>query len=59
LAQVGQESTFEGKAKSQLDRILNMTGFWTTKNSAAKAWPSDPSSPHCWGLEVTEKLPQG
>ena len=27
MAQVGQESTFEGKAKSQLDRILNNKEF--------------------------------
>ena len=36
-----------------------LTVFPNARNSEAKAWPSDPSCPHCWGLEVTEKLPQG
>ena len=36
-----------------------LTGFSNAKNSGAKAWPSDPPCPHCWGLKVTEKLPQG
>ncbi len=40
-------------------RKAGLTGNLNAEFSATKVWPSDPPSPHCWGLEVTEKLPQG
>ncbi len=55
--------------KVQFNRVRNpvkrarpktgLTGSPNARDSEAKAWPSDPSCPHYWGSEVTEKLPQG
>lgn len=34
-----------------------LTGSLKAGDPEAKAWPSDPSCPHYWGLVVSEKLP--
>ncbi len=55
--------------KGRLRRVRNppqrarpkagLTGSLNARDPEAKAGPSDPSCPHCWGPVVTEKLPQG